>query len=147
VKTQVNIRQFSDLIRILAKNISLFDKFNASCCGLSIGQCYAIVEIGLAKEISLNDLASLLNLDNSTMSRTINNLVEQGLVHREVAQTDRRYLKIKLTEKGNQFYQNTEEKINLYYEKILQSIPADKRTQVVESLSLLSDALKANKCC
>ena len=61
-----------ELIRILVRNLGVLEKADANCCGVSISQCHAIVEIGRAKEISLNKLAELLTLDKSTMSRTIN---------------------------------------------------------------------------
>lgn len=132
---------------MLAKSINFFDKFNASCCGVSVGQCQVMLEIGLAEEINLSELANQLNLDSSTMSRTINNLVEQGFVERSADPQDRRYVKIKLSEKGFAFYQNMEEKITLYFTNVLQSIPAAKRGEVVESLGLLLNAFSENKCC
>jgi DNA-binding MarR family transcriptional regulator len=138
---------FREIIRLLAKNINYFDKFNASCCGISASQWQVIWEIGSAGEISLTELAALLNLDNSTMSRAINNLVEQRLVQREDDPADRRYIKIKLTSKGTEFYNQMEEMMEQYYGTILQSIPPEKRSQVTESLSLLLKALQENKCC
>ncbi|MBS4031957.1 MAG: MarR family transcriptional regulator [Clostridiales bacterium] len=147
MNSQTNVAQFRGLIRLLAKNINFFDKFNASCCGISASQWQVIWEIGSAGEISLTELAALLNLDNSTMSRAINTLVEQGLVQRDADPTDRRYVIIKLTQKGIEFYKEMEETIDHYYKTILQSIPAEKRNQVTESLSLLLKALQENNCC
>lgn len=147
MKIDHHTKQFSEIIRVLAKDIVLFDKVNASCCGFTIAQSYAIYEIGLAKELSLNELANLLNLDNSTISRTIDNLVKQELVLRDEDKTDRRYLKIRLTEKGTAEYRAIESQISSYYHRVLNSIPTEKRTQVIESLDILSKALKENKCC
>ena len=39
----------------------------------------AIVEIGRAGEISLNEPSEMLKLDKSTMSRAVNNLVVQDI--------------------------------------------------------------------
>jgi DNA-binding MarR family transcriptional regulator len=142
-----NTTQIREFVRILAKSINLFDKLNATCCGISISQCQVVLEIGSAEDISLNDLAGLLNLDSSTMSRSINNLVERGLVQRDVDPADRRYVKIKLTTNGSEFYKSMEEQMNLYYERVFESIPAQKRNQVIESLGLFLNALKENKCC
>lgn len=144
---QVNLQQFKKQIRILAKYIGLFDKVNASCCGLTAGQCQAIVEIGIAKEISLRELAKLLNLDTSTMSRNINILVEQGYVLREMDQEDRRYVKLILSEKGGRICHGLKEAIDLYFSDVLEAIPAEKREQVLESLDLLVNALTKVKCC
>jgi DNA-binding MarR family transcriptional regulator len=65
-----------------------------------MAQCHAVVEIGRAGGISLAELAGLLNLDSSTMSRTVNNLVNSGYVIRELDPKDRRYVTIELTENG-----------------------------------------------
>lgn len=136
-----------ELIRLLIKNLGILEKSDASCCGVTISQCHAIVEIGRAEEISLNELSELLSLDKSTMSRTINNLVDSGLVTRELHAEDRRYIAIKLTEDGMKVFKNIEESMGKYYASIFLSIPEDKRDQVLNSLKLLTDAVKKNKCC
>lgn len=136
-----------ELIRILVRNLGVLEKTDASCCGVTITQCHAIVEIGRKKRISLIDLADLLGVDKSTMSRTINNLVEAGLVIRDLDAENRRYVIIQLTDKGVDVYKSTEESMEGYYTSIFRSIPKDKRSQVLESLQLLIDAVKDNPCC
>ena len=74
----------------MVRNLGILEKSEVTCCGITISQCHAIVEIGWAKQISLNELADLLGLDKSTMSRTINNIVENNLVIRETHTEDRR---------------------------------------------------------
>lgn len=139
--------ELRELLRILIRDLGILEKSDASCCGISLAQCHAIVEIGRADKISLIDLADLLGLDKSTMSRTINNLVEAGLVLRELDMENRRYVIIQLTDKGKEIFQNTEESMNNYYQDILESIPENKRNEVIEGLQLLTDAVKKNRCC
>lgn len=136
-----------ELIRILVRNLGILEKSEANCCGTTISQCHAIVEIGRAKQMSLIEIADLLGLDKSTMSRTINNLVEDNLVIRETHAEDRRYVTISLTEKGQAVYQGIESSMGIYYKQIFKLIPENKREQVMESLKLLTDAVKENKCC
>ncbi|SFP85467.1 MarR family winged helix-turn-helix transcriptional regulator [Caldicoprobacter faecalis] len=136
-----------ELIRVLVRNLGILEKSNASCCGVTISQCHAIVEIGRSGEVSLNELAELLALDKSTMSRTINNLVEDGLVIRELDPEDRRYAKIKLTDKGIKIFKNIEESMDRYYKAIFNSVPEEKREQVLDSLKLLIEAVNKNKRC
>lgn len=135
-----------ELIRILVRNLGILEKSEASCCGTTVSQCHAIVEVGRAKDISLNNLSVLLGLDKSTMSRTINNLVEADLIQREIHPEDRRYITIKLTNEGEKVYKTIEESMEKYYKDIFKSIPEEKREQVLESLKLLTDAVKENKC-
>ena len=136
-----------ELIRILVRNLDVLEKSDASFCGVTLTQCHAIVEIGRMKKISLVDLAEMLGLDKSTMSRTINNLVENNLVNRDLDVENRRYVSIQLTNKGIEVFNNIEESMGSYYSKIFISIPENKRSQVLESLKLLTAAVKENKCC
>ena len=143
----VNRNDLRELIRILVRNLGLLEKDQAGCCGVTLAQCHAIVEIGRSKEINLNNLAELLNLDKSTMSRTIENLVNQNLVLREIHTENRRYIKIKLTEKGVEIFRGIEANMDDYYNNIISLIPADKKIQVLDSLQILVDTLKVTKCC
>ncbi len=136
-----------ELIRVLVRNLGILEKSEATCCGTTVSQCHAIVEIGRANEISLNELAELLSLDKSTMSRTINNLVESDLAVRELHPEDRRYVTIKLTDEGMKVFKNIESSMEQYYKSIFSSIPEEKREQVLESLQLIIAAAKKNKCC
>lgn len=136
-----------ELIRILVRNLGILEKSDASCCGVTVAQCHTIVEIGRKEKISLIDLADLLGLDKSTISRTINNLVEEDLVLRDLDAENRRYVSIQLTENGMNVFRNIEESMDGYYKSIFGSIPEDKRSQVLESLQLLADAVRNNKCC
>ncbi|EQB87216.1 DNA-binding MarR family transcriptional regulator [Clostridium punense] len=143
IQSKVYLRE---LIRLLVRNLGLLEKIEASCCEITISQCHAIVEIGRIEKLSLNELAELLQLDKSTISRTINNLVDLGLVQREVSPEDRRYITINLTKEGKKIYKNIEDSMDEYYLNIFNSITEEKRSQVLESLELLTDAIKNNKC-
>ncbi|MDF2949741.1 MAG: transcriptional regulator [Sedimentibacter sp.] len=136
-----------ELIRILVRDLGVLEKSDASCCGVSIAQCHAIVEIGREGKISLVDLANMLGLDKSTMSRTINNLVESELVHRDLDMENRRYVNIQLTEKGIVVFRNIEETMDEYYKSIFNTIPEGKRSQVLECLEILKEAVENNNCC
>ena len=136
-----------ELIRILVRSLGMLEKSDASCCGVTITQCHAIVEIGRKGKISLIDLADLLDVDKSTMSRTVNNLVETGLALRDMDTDNRRYIVIQLTEDGQNVFRSIEKSMETYYKDIFSSIPEDKRGQVLESLALLTEAAKNSKCC
>lgn len=83
-----------------------------------------------AGTLSLNDLADILGLDKSTMSRTINNLMNDGLVIRELDAKDRRFVRIELTEGGVKKYEGIEATMRQYFENVYGSIPVNKREQV-----------------
>ncbi len=134
-------------IRILVRNLGVLEKNDASCCCVTLTQCHAIVEIGRKEKISLIDLAKILGLDKSTMSRTVNNLVDSGLAVRDLDSGNRRYVVIRLTDKGKKVFLSTENTMERYYADILGAIPESKREQVLESLQILTDAIRKTKCC
>jgi DNA-binding MarR family transcriptional regulator len=135
-----------EIMRILERKLGVLDDIQSSCSGIAFAQCHAIVEIGRSHILSLNGLAEMLGLDKSTMSRTINNLVNEGLVARELDLEDRRFIRIELTPGGRKIYEGIEETMNLYFKNVYGSIPEDKREQVIESLNLLVLALLENEC-
>ncbi|MEI6578812.1 MAG: MarR family transcriptional regulator [Eubacteriales bacterium] len=139
-------RQLRELVRLMERNLGILDD-KMTCCGISLAQCHALVEIGRAGTISLVELANLINLDNSTMSRTVNNLVNNKMAERELDPNDRRYVAIKLTQAGTKVYNEIESEMEIYFMKIFDSIPADKQDQVLDSLQILLNAIAETKCC
>lgn len=137
-----NSKTLRELMRILERKLGVLGKNEGASGKMSLAQCHAIVEIGRAENISLNELSEVLNLDNSTASRTINNLVNAGMVIRETDVNDRRYIVIRLTDSGNEVFKEIEERMNKYFEKVYEFIPKEKTRQVVESLEILLDAIK-----
>ena len=111
------------------------------CCGISLTQCHAMVEIGRAGSISVRSLAERLGLDNSTVSRAVDTLVSKGIAHRETDPNNRRYVTISLTNKGLTEFNGIESSMNVYYEKVLGAVAEDKREQVLESIQLLLHAV------
>ena len=112
-----------------------------SCCGITLAQCHALVEIGRTRAVSLSTLATRLNLDNSTTSRTVQNLVTAGLARREPDPQDRRAVIIALAPEGDALFQKVECSRTDQFERVWNRIPAEKRNQVAESLRLLLDAM------
>lgn len=135
-----------EIVRIIVRDLGLLERGQACCCGVTLTQCHAIVEIGRAKEITLSELAKLLNVDKSTISRTIDNLVSLDFVTRETHSENRRYIKISLNKNGEKIYEKIEQSMTEYYGNLISMVAEDKREMVNESLQLLIDIIKQNKC-
>ncbi|WP_425801835.1 MarR family winged helix-turn-helix transcriptional regulator [Desulfitobacterium sp. Sab5] len=138
-------KQLREMVRMLERKFGIVQESEYSCCGITMAQCHALVEIGRVKSISLNELAELLNLENSTMSRTVNNLVTGDLAKRDIDTQDRRYVTISLTESGYKLYKDIEDGMNLYFRNVYNSIPKNKKQQVLESLQILLEAIDKNE--
>ena len=92
-------------------------------------------------------LAELLGVDKSTMSRTINSLVDAGLIARNPDADDRRYVTIRLTPEGTDAFVAIESGMEAYYHSVFESISVEKRAQVLESMALLTEAVQGCNCC
>jgi DNA-binding MarR family transcriptional regulator len=140
-------RQLRELVRFMERKLGVLEDGEMTCCGLSLAQCHALVEIGRAGTLSLVELARLLDLDASTMSRTVNNLVINGMTERALDPNDRRYVSIKLTQAGAKAFTDIETNMERYFVQIYSAIPAEKQAQVLESLQILIKAISESECC
>ena len=139
-------RQLRELVRLLERKLGYLKDSEFTCCGVSLAQCHAMVEIGRANGLSLGNLAELLDLDASTISRTVENLVKKRLARRTADKNDRRYICIELTSKGKNLYEGIETDMEKYYRNIFEGIPEEKHAQVLESLQLLANAIGGDCC-
>ncbi len=95
------IHHFREIIRVFEREIFLQN--NASCCnGISLAQCHTLLEIEKNNNISVSVLAKNLSLDKSTVSRTVEGLVNVNLVDRAIPKENRRTAILNLTENGEQ---------------------------------------------
>lgn len=132
---------FREAIRILDRKLGALEDLEFSRGGITPSQCRALDEIGRAGRISLGELADILGLDASTMSRTVNNLVSAGLAVREPDPEDRRYLSIALTEDGQKLFNEIEESMDAHFDDIFVHVPEEKRKVVLENLILVIEAV------
>jgi DNA-binding MarR family transcriptional regulator len=131
-----------EILRQLERRLGLIDDSTKSCCGISLAQCHALVEIGRASDISLNSLASLLNLDKSTTSRSVDHLVRHQFAQRKTDHDNRRRISICLTPAGQRLFCRIEDDMARYYAAVAGQIEPDRRVQVIESLGILLDAIE-----
>lgn len=145
------IKRFREKVRQVERGLDWSQKNDIQCCGVTLAQCHALLEIGQRDEISIVELAGILGVDGSTLSRTIDHLVKSGLVNRFLNPQDRRYVSLTLTEQGRGAFHTIEDSFNRYVERIFELIAPEKHEQVMESLIILASALeqcsKKHRCC
>lgn len=140
-------QRLREITRLLIRNLGVLERSEAVCCGITLTQCHAIVETGRREKISVNELAELLDLDKSTVSRIAEQLVNNDILVRKTDLNDRRYVALQLTDKGEELFGNIEQRMEAYFGEILAYIPEEKREQVIESLQLFSEAIHGKRCC
>jgi len=145
------IRLFRDRVRQVQQKLGWSQRNDIQCCGVTMAQCHALLAMGEAKEMSIVELAGVLDVDTSNLSRTIDGMVKAGLLNRIPNPQDRRYVSLTLTEDGKKAFDTIEHLFNAYLTKVFELIPEDKHRQIMESLDLVTGALercsKEYQCC
>ena len=134
---------FRENIRLLERKLGLLKK-NTGCCydDITFTQCHALVEIGRANEIMLKNLATILAIDISTTSRTVDGLVNKNYVERLPSSKDRRSVEISLTEAGEKLFHNIESTMDEYYDDLFSYVPSDEKMNVLHCLDVILDAFR-----
>ena len=111
------------------------------CCRAEVtpAQCHALLELEETGPVPNGELAARLQVDASTLSRTIDHLVEKGLVARETHPGDRRATLLELSQRGGEVAAGIHETADALYRDILDNLPADRRGEVLRRFSQLVD--------
>lgn len=133
-------KQLREKTRILECHLGNINKTDSCCCGISEPECFVLVEIGRKPNVSVKELAEILRLDKSGVSRTVEELVQKDYVERKPSTEDRRFVVLNLTLKGKERFEKIENDMNRKFKEILDKIPVDKREQVIEALELYNVA-------
>lgn len=113
-------------------------------CGqpLPVSQAHALLVLGQGGELTQQALAGELRLDKSTTSRLVAQLAERGWVDKAVNPEDRREARISLTPRGRELFAEVSASAAARYRALWERLPPQKRSQVVEALALLTEALQ-----
>jgi len=133
------IRRFRKTLRKLERLTDIQEK---NCCGgVSLPQCHVLLEIEELEQATTGQLSESLNLDKSTLSRTIDGLVITGQLKRLPNPLDRRYIPISLTGQGQATCDAINSVSDDYYGHVLERIPKTKINLILENFDTLVQAL------
>ena len=141
-----SIQQFREYTRQLECYLGYMNQADCCCCGVSQTQCFLIVEIGRKSGISVKELAEILRMDKSAVSRSVEELVQKGFVERNPSKEDRRYVELSLLQKGQERFEKIEHDMYFKFKEVWERIPEEKREQVLESLRLYNEACLVTEC-
>ena len=136
------LKNFRHHIRMLEREIAFQQKDDTSCCGVSLTHCYAMMEMADCGEISVTELAENLDLDKSTLSRTVESMVASGMVERTADGADRRRAILKVTDEGRSTIERVNGYCDDYYKKLFKLISREKQGVIFEAIELLATAMK-----
>ncbi len=127
------VKNFRGLLRRFERE--LFMQNTESCCnGVTLAQCHTLLEIENKGKESLTELARTLGLDKSTISRTVDGLVNIGLVDRSIPAENRRMSTLQLTDAGRNICHTINSTNDRYFEDALSVLSASETEDLVRLL-------------
>jgi len=113
-------------------------------CGqpIAIAEAHALIELGRAEPLSQNDLVVRLRLEKSTVSRLVHQMEQRGWIARRRSPRDGRMAQIELTDAGRVATRDLAEARRAKFARILAAIPEEQRASVLESLTILVEAMR-----
>lgn len=116
-------------------------------CGqpMSVSTAHALCELSTGSSLNQRDLATRLGLTTSSTSRLVDQLVAKSWAVREPdpASSDTRVRLVVLTSDGDRTACRILQARSERFSRLLEHVPAGKRSMVVEALNLLKDATNA----
>jgi DNA-binding MarR family transcriptional regulator len=108
---------------------------------LTIAEANALCVIGPQEPKTMKQIAEALGVAVSTPTRTIDRLVEKGLVTRTVAKKDRRKLLIELTPEGKDLLERMDEEGILMARKMFENLQDEEIASLKKILLKISEKL------
>lgn len=147
------IRAFRRNLRRVERGVENSLKSQTACCGVSSAQCHALLELAELEPASLAALSKVLELDSSTVSRTVDSLVEDGLAERRRDPKSRRRVILTLTAAGKKKAAAINKACDALYSAAARKFSHARITVLVEGARLLADLMDminismAGGCC
>lgn len=142
MKTSSNqtIKNFRGLLRRFER--ALYMQNSGSCCnGITLAQCHTLLEIENKGKESVTELARTLGLDKSTISRTVDGLVNNGLLHRSVPADNRRMATLQLTHEGKDICCSINTINDQYFEDVLSEFSEKEKSELIHLLERVVDKM------
>ncbi|HVJ08834.1 MAG TPA: MarR family winged helix-turn-helix transcriptional regulator [Acidisarcina sp.] len=141
-------KQWWDELERLGRILGQVGPDEVCCDGLSQRQC-AILRTLVAREgARLTDLAAISGITPSAMTRILEKLEARGLVERvRGAQADGRAALVRITAEGRRTRKQLDGLMRQRTSQIMESIPEQRRTEVLSALQILNTAIESAGCC
>jgi len=115
---------------------------DATPCGkaVPVSQAHALLELSKGVR-SQSELAALLRLERSTVSRLVQQVERRGWVDRDPAPEDGRARLLSLTESGRRVADDIAKARQAKFAALVEAIPPDERDAVLRALDVLIGAM------
>jgi DNA-binding MarR family transcriptional regulator len=135
-------QKFRETLGLVYQRVNALQRDEKRCFGVSLSRCVTLETLLQEGPLPVRELASRLGLDASTVTRSIDGLVREGLVRRtRDERQDRRRVFVALTARGRRLAGKLVHCADAYSDQILERIPRERREDVLYALGVLVDAV------
>ena len=118
---------------------SVANKYNQIASEYGITQALGYVLINVHEEgTAVSQIAALMGVKSTSLSRTLNSMEELGLVYRQTDKTDKRSVKIFLTDFGKEKREVAKDVVRKFNEYLNAHISEDDRLQLTSILNKIN---------
>ena len=107
--------------------------------GVNMAQCQAMSVLSEHGEMTMSGLTGELAVTMGAGTNVVDKLVDAGLVTRRHSESDRRIVKVQLTDKGDDTRKRDTENLAGFWSGVMEKLPPEKRTEFFEIYGELLD--------
>ncbi len=131
------VRVFNDILTIEETELK-----KSQFSDLSIKEMHTIEAISVGENKTTGEVAKELSVTVGTLTVAVNNLVKKGYVDRVRSDSDRRIVRLKLTDRGRLFYRSHQHFHKKMVEAALEDMAVEEKEALVSGLQSLHNFLK-----
>jgi DNA-binding MarR family transcriptional regulator len=124
----------------LARFINQLMREQLGCGPVTVQQCYTL-EALMDGPRSMKSLAAEVALHQSTLTRVVEKLEKQDLVHRRRPAENQRRVEVQITDAGKQIYRLLDDASSQMISDLLDHLPKKRQVAVVDAMEELADLL------
>jgi len=136
-------KEFNNILDVLQENMSIRDSELKKCPDLTKIDCFLLQFLYNTKgKVIMNDLADVMKVSHSRVTRLMDNLCDLNLAKREHSEEDRRQWYATLTTEGENKAKMIFDVVIEHQKKVLSLIPKDKLDEMLEFLVIYTKAFE-----
>jgi len=136
--------EFEDMLRHVSSVLRRQGRKILEQYDMTPPQLNTLVQLHRHGNLTIGELSELLYLAFSTATDLIKRMERNGLVAREKDSVDRRVVRVKILEKGEQMLAEVVDARRRYCAGILQAVPEEERDQLVRALRRIDELMNVD---
>ena len=136
--------EFGELLKQFLIDLQCLFRTQLKHLNLTLPQIMLISSIPI-DGIDMTSLSKKLGIDNSTLTRLIRILLENGIVKKTSNPIDKRSIIVSLSRKGESLQLKIEKEMDIFISALYKNIPLENREELNESLSAFHWSVSKHK--